>query len=103
MKVLFNNFYGGFELSDKAKKLFLKRALMSEDAVIEFYGKHIRTNKTLIEVVEELGDEASAEGAEICIAEIPDGAYFHIEEYDGLERVLYSMSPICDANKKEVK
>ncbi len=41
----------------------------------------------LIRVVEELGDEADGMYADLSIAEIPDGAEFKIDEYDGSESV----------------
>jgi len=46
-----------------------------------------RDDALLIEVIEELGDKASADLGEIRITEIPDGVDWYIEEYDGMEHV----------------
>lgn len=55
-----------------------------------------REDKTLIEVVEELGEEASGTFAELEIVEIPDNAFFIIDNYDGIETLYYSKSEILE-------
>lgn len=47
-----------------------------------------RSNKELIETIEELGEnKASGQLAELKIVEIPDGAEYEIDEYDGIETI----------------
>ena len=46
-----------------------------------------RNDPVLIQVVEELGDAANGEHAELAIVEIPDGVEWEISEYDGSEHV----------------
>lgn len=46
-----------------------------------------RTNPLLIQVIEELGDEANGDFAELRIIEIPDNIEWEIDEYDGIEHV----------------
>ena len=46
-----------------------------------------RTDPLLIQVVEELGDEASGPCANLKIIEIPDGTEYEIDEYDGMETI----------------
>lgn len=46
-----------------------------------------RTNSMLIQVVEEMGEEANGDHAELKIVEIPDGVEFEIDEYDGIESI----------------
>lgn len=60
----------------------------------EVYDKHNltsrpedRTDLKLIQVVEELGDEANGQCARLRIVEIPDGTQWEIDEYDGNEHV----------------
>lgn len=53
-----------------------------------FYDRNIdRTDPKLIQVVEELGDEASGSCAKLAIVEIPDGVEYEIAEYDGSEHI----------------
>ena len=87
MKILFNNCYGGFGISEEARDLYNKRRKDNEQVT------DIRTDKLLIEIVEELGKRASGDYAEIEIAEVPDGAYWYIDEYDGWEEVRYTLTP----------
>ena len=46
-----------------------------------------RSDPALVQVVEELGVEASGSCAALAIVEIPDGAAWEIEAYDGYEHV----------------
>jgi hypothetical protein len=46
-----------------------------------------RTDKLLVQVVEELGDKANGSCAKLEIIEIPDDVDWQIDEYDGLESV----------------
>ena len=52
-----------------------------------FYDNESRCDKDLIDIIEVMGDEANGMCADLCIAEIPDGASFEITEYDGNESV----------------
>lgn len=47
-----------------------------------------RTDKLLIQVIEELGEEVSSgKFAKLKIMEIPDDIEYHIDEYDGIESI----------------
>jgi hypothetical protein len=46
-----------------------------------------RSDPLLIQVVEELGAEASGKMANLQIVEIPDGIEYEIDEYDGIETI----------------
>jgi hypothetical protein len=46
-----------------------------------------RHDPALIQAVEELGDKANGDHAELVVVNIPDGVEYTIEEYDGLEHV----------------
>ena len=46
-----------------------------------------RNDPVLVQVIEELGDAANGEHAELAIVEIPDDVEWEISEYDGSEHV----------------
>lgn len=46
-----------------------------------------RTDLDLIKVIEELGDKANGEHAELVVVEIPDGIEYEIDDYDGIESI----------------
>lgn len=51
------------------------------------YDNKLRSSKMLIKCVEELGEEANREYAELKIVNIPDGVDFEIHEYGGKESI----------------
>ena len=86
MKVVINNCYGGFSLSDAgiARYIELKGAELTDN----FYDRDIpRDDPILIQVFEELGDAANGSCADLKIVDIPDDVEWQIEEYDGNEWV----------------
>ena len=105
MKVVINATHGGFGLSEKAllryaelagfklvqgEKMFWSTLYYKDEVKKEnvFYDNDIqRDDPILIQVVEELGDEASNRFSKLKIVEIPDDVQWEIEEYDGREWV----------------
>jgi len=87
MKVVINNCYGGFSLSEAGIARYLElKGIEWPNA--GFYDRDIPRDDTfLIRVVEELGDAANGACADLKIVEIPDGVDWEIEEYDGNEWV----------------
>lgn len=80
MKIVINECFGGFGLSEEAMNI-LK---IDDDYGID------RADPALIKVVEELGDRASGCCAKLAVVEIPDEATdYDISEYDGAESVIY--------------
>jgi hypothetical protein len=47
-----------------------------------------RTDLLLVQVVEELGNEASGKHSKLKIAFVPKGVHYRIDEYDGSESVM---------------
>ena len=91
MKLVINKCYGGFSLSERAIELYFKKKGMN--LVIEtnsrfglkhyyinevsddnyFYDRELlRDDPILVEVVEELGEDADGDYAQLKIVEIPD-------------------------------
>jgi hypothetical protein len=54
-----------------------------------------RTDKDWVEAVKKLGASASALLADLAVISIPDGYYYTINDYDGVETCYYSASPIA--------
>jgi hypothetical protein len=46
-----------------------------------------RADPNLVRMVEELGDAANGQHAQLSVVEIPDGVEWEIDEYDGIESV----------------
>ena len=87
MKVAYNACFGGFGLSDEACEL-LSKAKGKKVDIYDFSGDEFRSDPDLIKVIEDLGDKANGMCADLQIEDIPDGASFEIDEYDGSESVV---------------
>jgi hypothetical protein len=99
-KVVFNNCYGGFSVSDEAMDRMVElgwnlklnpkydpnsKSMFSSKYECHGYVDCPRHHPILVQVVEELGDKASGSCADLQIAEV-EGLY-RIDEYDGAESV----------------
>jgi hypothetical protein len=86
-RVVINNCYGGFGLSDEAEALY--RELAGVDVEDDkFYVSDIaRDDPLLIKVIRELGPAADGIHAELKIVDIPADVDWQIGEYDGNEWV----------------
>ena len=104
-KVVYNTCYGGFGLSDAAIARYAelkgiaihKRPTGHADysywaytETDEYFDRDdiVRHDRGLVQVVEELGEAANGDHANLHIREVPDGARYRIEEYDGMESVI---------------
>lgn len=100
-KVVYNNCFGGFSLSKEAGQWLLDHNIeephkhdieqslhwIEEDSVFRsIYSKIPRHHPLLVQCVEELGEAANGECAELAIEEIY-GDVYKIDEYDGNETV----------------
>jgi hypothetical protein len=86
MKIVVNDCYGGFGLSEKAVRKYCELKGINYDKEwnkdSSVYGIK-RTDPILIQVVKELGEEANDFCSGLKIEEIPNGSYYRIIEYDG--------------------
>lgn len=106
MKVIINRCYGGFSVSEKALKEFLRVKQIKIEKPIHYdsgrimgYRDELGTNWTLytledyrtdfdlIRIVEEMGTEANGDLASLKIVEIPNDVEWEIEDYDGIEAI----------------
>lgn len=92
-KVVLNNCYGGFSLSEKACKfLGLK---LSDYLASRLYS---RDDPKLVECIEVLGEEANGLCADLVIVEYDDRNYtYDIDNNDGLESLV--LVPIVHMSK----
>ena len=106
-KVVINDKYGGFDLSDEGKELYgklqglnLKKVKAEFSSGFAYYMDGIedddhyfsvdeleRDDPILVGVVTALGEAASTKLSKLKVVEIPDDVEYTIEEYDGLEHV----------------
>lgn len=105
MKVVINRDFGGFGLSDAAIKRYAEIAglnLVKKKDVwggYVYYKEHVsedtyfsdydipRNDPALVQVVEELGEDADGISSSLKVVEVPDDVKWQIEEYDGVEWV----------------
>ena len=81
MKIVINTSHGGFGLSKEALALFNERS----GTTITYEHDIERNNPTLVEIVEQLGEAAGGNYAELKVVDIPDDVQWQIEEFDGNE------------------
>ena len=82
MKIVINNNYGGFVLSDDAVDK-LKEKGFTEEQIFCLPRHH----SALVEVVEELGEDASEHYSELVVVDVDVKDKYYIHEYDGWETV----------------
>lgn len=107
MKIVLNKSYGGFRLTKKQSELLgyqwkefegiWRTAFANGDVEKSGYPEGSdedkdRINPLLVESVER-GDPSSW-ASELVVYEIPDGAHYVINNYDGVETLYWSMSKI---------
>ena len=84
MKIVINRCYGGFGLSDEALAL-LSELKGHQVFASSFLPDRMRLDKDLVTVVEQLGERANGDYADLQIVSI--NKPFRIVEYDGAERI----------------
>ena len=87
MKVVINTEYGGFHLSKDQVDIYRKLSGRCDDEISAWNMN--RTDPYLIQIVEGLQYEGSLE-----VVEIPDGMHYFINEYDGMESIIWSKSKL---------
>lgn len=111
-KIVINRCYGGFGVSEEGMRRYAEiKGWRYEERVSQWYsnpekfyvtpiiitdtGEELvqydlgedRTDPALVQVVEELGNNANGECAKLYIEELPKGTLYRIEEYDGMEHI----------------
>jgi hypothetical protein len=84
-RVVINDCYGGFGLSDRAIAEYKKLAGITDP---EFYDRDVaRDDPYLVKIVKEMGMTANGPHANLKIIEIPGDIEWLVQEYDGAEWV----------------
>ena len=104
-KVVINERFGGFGLSDEAKREYLRRCGLTwteekDERFPSLIGPHFyvdgelwterdlsRTDPVLVSVVEDMGTAANDKYAGLEVVELPKGTAYIIDEYDGYETI----------------
>jgi hypothetical protein len=85
-KIVINKCHGGFGLSDLAMQRYAEIKKIEDVNTIHVFDI-CRADPVLVQVVEELGEEAEDKYADLKIVEIPEDVDWYIHEYDGMEHV----------------
>ena len=85
MKVVINNCYGGFGITDAALEEYKSRRGITDENF--WYYDIPRDCPVLVSMVEEQGSAMNSDYSELKVVEIPDDVEWYIEEYDGMEHV----------------
>ena len=90
MKIVINHSYGSFGVSENFFKEYnIPYGKSNSGRVYPKTEMCIRTDARLIEYIEKHGSEmASAYNAKLVIKEVPKGAYFIIDDYEGFESIM---------------
>lgn len=99
LKVVYNACYGGYSISDDAIALLNQKRQSNNLSRLERPHKSFgieRHDPLLVQVVEELGENADGKYAKLKIAEIPIEYQdcYEITEYDGFETVKCNPSDL---------
>ncbi len=85
IKIVINQDFGGFGLSDEAEALYKERKGITDPDW--WYRDIARDDPTLIQIVEDMGTKADGTFAALKVVEVPDDVNWYVEEYDGREWV----------------
>ena len=85
MKVVINDCYGGFGLTDASLNEYKIRKGITDENF--WYYDIPRDCPVLVAMVEEQGSAIDGDYADLRIVDVPDDANWYIEEYDGNEHV----------------
>lgn len=84
-KLVINRCFGGFSLSDQAWAEWCRRKGWNSDDE-NLHDRMIeRDCPILVEIVEEMGERANGDFADLKIVEIPADVFWELGEYDGQE------------------
>jgi hypothetical protein len=97
MKIVINTCFGGFQLSEKAKDRLSELGYIPDSPLYGYDGIE-RNHPLLLQVLEELKDQANGWCSNLQVVEVNNHVNWHVLEYDGHEQV-----EIYDVSKRGIK
>lgn len=99
MKVVINTCYGGFGITDEVKELYKKTTGKVLSYVVD---TEFRCDPKLIEIIETIGLENSADGpgTKLAIIEVPDDTQVEILDFDGYEEIVDARYHWCAVERE---
>ena len=85
MKVVINDCFGGFGLSDAALDEYKGRKGITDENF--WYYDIPRDCPVLVAMVEEQGTAMNGTYSDLKVVEIPDDINWYVDEYDGMEHI----------------
>lgn len=82
-RVVINDCYGGFGLSELAFTRYLEMASITDESFI--YLDIERDDPYLVKIVNEMGEKANDSCSKLKVVKIPADVNWIIQEYDGIE------------------
>ena len=101
MKMVINQCYGGFNVSQKVFEYLDK--VRAPKHIDELYLDDNRSDPYLVEAVETLGEEANGRNSKLAIVEWPDNIPYKVTEYDGWEEVTIHITEFMRKHIKELE
>jgi hypothetical protein len=82
-RIVINDCYGGFSLSDAAFERYKELAGITDPVFL--YYEISRDDPYLVKIVKEMGEDANGPCANLKIVEIPADVEWLVQDYDGIE------------------
>jgi hypothetical protein len=83
MKIVINKCLGGFGVSNTALEKYQE---LSGNGNVCLYDIG-RADPLLVQVVEELGEDANSNYSKLRVVEVPDNIDWYVHDYDGMETI----------------
>lgn len=88
-KVVVNGSYGGYGFSPEAYDWMVQQGYTPRECDDRKYFHPDRNHPLAVAAVETLGTAANGHCASLHIEEIPQGVSYRVEEYDGIESIVW--------------
>lgn len=101
MKIVINQCFGGFSVSQKCFE-HLDR-VGAPKHIDEMYLDDNRSDPYLVGAVETLGEEVDGRNSKLTVVEWPDNIPYKISDYDGWEEVVINITEFLAKHTEEIE